>query len=155
LKLKSSRTDIPVKIEKLILQSKEFEKKINELKAQLLSGSNSVSTANEVIVDGVKYYGIKLKDADIDSLRNFSDSQKLKLGSGIVIAASAGDGKASFIVAVTKDLVSKGYHAGKIAKNFSVLIGGSGGGKEEFAQGGGKDPSRLDGALESIKKGLR
>jgi alanyl-tRNA synthetase len=72
-----------------------------------------------------------------------------KIGSGVVVLASGDDGKVALIVGVTKDLSQK-LHAGKIVQELAKLVGGSGGGKPDLAEAGGKDTSGIESALRSI-----
>ena len=74
------------------------------------------------------------------------DTLRQKLGSGVVVLASAEDGKVALIAAVTKDLTSK-IHAGKIVQELAKLVGGSGGGRPDLAEAGGKDTSGIENAL--------
>ena len=62
---------------------------------------------------------------------------------------SVKDGKVSLIVMVTKDLTYR-FHAGQIIKEMAGILGGTGGGKPELAQSGGKDPAKLDAALGAL-----
>ena len=89
-----------------------------------------------------------------DDARDLVDATRQKIQSGIVLLASVQDGKVSFIVAVSKDVAGSRYNAGTIARNFAKLIDGSGGGKPDFAQGGGKDASKVDAALTAIEGNL-
>jgi len=66
-----------------------------------------------------------------------------RLGSGIVVIASETDGKVALVVSVTKDLTSR-IQAGRIVKEIAPIVGGGGGGRPDFAEAGGKDPSRID-----------
>ena len=84
-----------------------------------------------------------------------SDKIKEKERSAVVILATVSDGKASFIASVTDDLVKRGVNAGSIAKDLARLIDGSGGGRPNFAQGGGKAPDRLDSALKKLTGDLK
>ncbi|MHB9155204.1 MAG: alanine--tRNA ligase [Endomicrobiales bacterium] len=154
-KLKTSGTEILPRIERLVSQQKEAEREISRLKAQLASGDSSGMLKEVREVGGVKVLTGKLADLDVKSLRELTDNLMNKQGSGIVILASADKEKLSFTVSVSDDLVKGGYHAGKIAKNFSALIEGSGGGKPDFAQGGGKNPSKLDAALQKAPEILK
>ena len=74
------------------------------------------------------------------------DSLRQKLGSGVVVLASAEDGKVSLIAGVTKDLIPK-LHAGKIIQELAKLVGGSGGGRPDLAEAGGKDTSGIESAF--------
>ena len=87
--------------------------------------------------------------ADPKGLRELSDTLKDRLGSGIIVLGTEMDGKATLLVAVTKDLTGR-YKAGEIIKGLAPIIGGSGGGKPELAQAGGSKPEKLDEALEKL-----
>jgi alanyl-tRNA synthetase len=90
-------------------------------------------------------------------MRTLVDNLRNKLGSGVVVLGGAQeDGKVSLIVGVTKDLIGK-VQAGKIVGQIAKLVGGSGGGRPDMAEAGGKDASQLDAALKStadVVKGL-
>jgi alanyl-tRNA synthetase len=86
---------------------------------------------------------------DAKDLRDFGDKLRDKLGSGILALGSVKDEKVSLIVMVSKDLTSR-YQAGAIIKDMAVILGGTGGGKPDLAQSGGKDPGKLDAALEAL-----
>jgi alanyl-tRNA synthetase len=74
---------------------------------------------------------------------------------GIALLAAASEGKVSFVVSVNKVAGAEKLHAGKIAKEFAALIQGSGGGRPDFAQGGGKNPAALDEALSQVEQIIR
>ena len=81
----------------------------------------------------------KFDAAEPQTLRAISDRLKREMGSGVVFLGSLDASKLSFVVAVTQDLVSAGVDAGVIAKSVCELQGGKGGGRKDFAQGGGPD----------------
>ena len=83
---------------------------------------------------------------DKNAMRALTDSLRDKLGSGVVVVASERDGKVALVAGVTKDLVAR-VRAGDLVKNLAPLVGGSGGGRPDFAEAGGKDPSGIDGLL--------
>ncbi len=87
------------------------------------------------------------------ALRGISDSLRDRLGSGVVVLASELDGKVALVVAVSKDLTGR-VHAGRLVKELAPLVGGSGGGRPDFAEAGGKDASRIDELLEAAPKAL-
>jgi alanyl-tRNA synthetase len=82
-------------------------------------------------------------------MRTLVDNLRNKLGSGVVVLGSAQDGKVSLIVGVTKDLTSR-VQAGKVIKPVAEKVGGSGGGRPDMAEAGGKDPAQLDAALSAV-----
>jgi len=77
------------------------------------------------------------------------DSLRQKLGSGVVVLGTAEDGKVALISGVTKDLTGK-VHAGKLVQELARQVGGSGGGRPDLAEAGGKDTSALKSALEGV-----
>ncbi|NLT28078.1 MAG: hypothetical protein GXX97_03285 [Dehalococcoidales bacterium] len=102
-------------------------------------------------VNGIKLLVSRIEAADNDMMRDMADILRSKLGSGIVVLGVVMDDKPSFIVAVTPDLVKKGYQAGKLVKHISSVAGGGGGGKPDMAQGGGRDIDKLEEAINSVK----
>ena len=90
--------------------------------------------------------------ADADSLRTLADELLNRLKSGVVILGGAGGGKVSLAVKVSPDLVKQGLHAGNIVKAAAQAAGGGGGGRPDFAQAGGKDPSKLGDALDAAER---
>jgi alanyl-tRNA synthetase len=93
---------------------------------------------------------MKLDDCGMDELRTAVDAavDKLQTG-GIVLAASATEGKVSLVCRLTADLVGK-YKAGALIREVAKVVDGSGGGRDDMAQAGGKNPAKIDEALEKI-----
>jgi alanyl-tRNA synthetase len=90
-----------------------------------------------------------LGNFDIKDLRSFIDSTQVKIKSGVVVAGAVTDSKVSLVAGVTKDLTSK-LNAGEIIKQTAVIVDGSGGGRADMAQAGGKNPAKLGEALEKV-----
>jgi alanyl-tRNA synthetase len=88
----------------------------------------------------------------MESLRGIVDQMRAKLDSAVIVLGAVADDKVNLVAAVTPDLVAKGYHAGKLIKDTAALVGGSGGGRPDMAQAGGKDASRLVDALNNVEK---
>ena len=91
----------------------------------------------------------------VPDLRTLGDKLKDEMGCGVAVLAALTDGKLMFLASATKSAVEKGVHAGNIIREVTKAAGGSGGGKPDMAQGGGKDASKADEALklaESIVK---
>jgi alanyl-tRNA synthetase len=82
-------------------------------------------------------------------LRELAENTGTKIGSGVVVLGLASTGKASLVAVVSPDL-QKRLHAGKIIKKVAEMVGGSGGGRPDFAQAGGKDSEKLDEALQAV-----
>ncbi|MDR1941908.1 MAG: alanine--tRNA ligase, partial [Endomicrobium sp.] len=150
--LGSSKDEILNKIQKYAADYKKLEQELSVLKSRLISGEIDGYLKNIKEINGVKLLALPVKDADVKALREMSDKLREKAGSVVLIMASKNEDKSSFIVSATSDFVSKGVNAGRIAKAFAADIGGSGGGKPDFAQGGTKDVSKIDEALNNAEK---
>jgi alanyl-tRNA synthetase len=139
--------------QKIAANEEELKKLRRELdEARMKSASSSVSSAADqaVEVKGVKVLAQKVGALDRAQLRVLVDNLRNKLGSGVVVLGSAQeDGKVALIVGVTKDLTTK-LQAGKIIAPVAKHVGGSGGGRPDMAEAGGKDADQLDAALASV-----
>jgi alanyl-tRNA synthetase len=142
-------------IEKLQADVKRLGREATQLKTKLAlgasSGGGSGAAADDAIdVSGVTLARRKVADLDKDALRNLADSLKAKIKSGVVILASANDGKVQIVVAVTPDLTNR-IKAGQVVKEIAPIVGGGGGGRPDFAEAGGKDPSKIDEMLDQSR----
>ena len=90
----------------------------------------------------------------MNGLRNLGDQLKSKLGEGVVVLASAAEGKVNLIATATDGAMAKGAHAGNLIKAIASLVGGGGGGRPNMAQAGGKNPEGIAKALEAAKAAL-
>ncbi|HXY78548.1 MAG TPA: DHHA1 domain-containing protein, partial [Candidatus Acidoferrales bacterium] len=136
-------------LESKIEYLKSLEKQL-EAQKRKAAGSQAQGLLDDTReVKGVKFLAVQVPGLDRAALRNLSDSLRQKLGSGVIVLASADDGKVALITAVTKDLTSK-LHAGKIVQELAKLIGGSGGGKPDLGEAGGKDTSGIEKALGQV-----
>ncbi len=138
---------------KIAANEEELKKLRRELdEARMKSAASSVSSAADqaVEVKGVKVLAQKVGALDRAQLRTLVDNLRNKLGSGVVVLGSIQeDNKVALIVGVTKDLTAK-LQAGKIIAPVAKLVGGSGGGRPDMAEAGGKDATQLDAALASV-----
>jgi alanyl-tRNA synthetase len=136
-------------VEKLSNTVKQLEKELEAQKRKGALGQLDQLAAQVQTVKGVKLVAAEVASTDKESLRQLVDSLRQKLGSGVVALGTADDGKVSLIAGVTKDLTSK-VHAGKMIQTLAKLVGGSGGGRPDLAEAGGKDTSALKSALSTI-----
>ncbi|WP_040207870.1 alanine--tRNA ligase [Neobacillus jeddahensis] len=154
-KLKANPKEIVTRIEGLLAEIKQLQRENESLATKLgnIEAGNLVSKAKEI--DGVTVLAAKVQGADMNNLRNMADDLKQKLGSVIIVLGSAHEGKVNLIAAVTKDLNDRGYHAGKLIKEVASRCGGGGGGRPDMAQAGGKDPEKLDAALQFVDEWVK
>jgi alanyl-tRNA synthetase len=126
------------------------EAEVAKLRLELVSGAAAGTASDETEVGGVKVLAREVPPAPAGELRSMADVLRQKLGSGVVVLGARGDGKVSLLVAVTNDLVGR-LDAGALVKAGAELVGGSGGGRKDFAQAGGKDAEQLPAALAAIR----
>ena len=98
-------------------------------------------------IGGVKVLAARVDGVDMNGLRDLGDQLKEKLGEGVVVLASAVDGKVSLMATATDGAQKKGAHAGNLIKAIAGLVGGGGGGRPGMAQAGGKNPDGIDAAI--------
>ena len=139
---------IPV-LERQIDQMKALEKQLAGLKRDTAGSQAGDLLGGTREVKGVRVLVSKVDDYDREALRHLVDTLRQKMGSGVVVLATVDQGKVALIAAVTKDLTQK-LHAGKIVQEIAKLLGGSGGGKPDLAEAGGKDTSGIQNALDQV-----
>ncbi|MDQ1001401.1 alanyl-tRNA synthetase [Neobacillus niacini] len=154
-KLKTNPKEVVNRIEVLMTEIKQLQRENESLAAKLgnIEAGNLVSKAKQI--DGVTVLAAKVQASDMNNLRNMADDLKQKIGSAVILLGSVNEGKVNLIAAVTKDLIDKGYHAGKLIKEVATRCGGGGGGRPDMAQAGGKDPEKLDSALQFVDEWVK
>jgi alanyl-tRNA synthetase len=133
-------------------RSKAAEKQLSGLRLKLQSGGGSEG-GDVRIVEGVKLLVREVPDAPAGDLRTLADALRSKLGSGVVVLGSRGEGKVSLLAAVTADLTGR-VGAGDLVRQIAPKVGGSGGGRPDFAQAGGKEPQHLAAALAAVDEAV-
>jgi alanyl-tRNA synthetase len=118
-----------------------------------LGGGTGAAQDDTRDVQGVKLIARRVSGLEKGALRGLSDSLRDRLGSGVVVLASENDGKVALVVSVTKDLTSR-VQAGRLVKELAPVVGGGGGGRPDFAEAGGKDPSKIDELLAKAPDAL-
>lgn len=149
---KTPAEELVKKIEGLAGEIKGTKKELEELKSKLVSGSMDKIIDEAEAVNGMKIAAARMKDLDMNALRNASDTLKNRIGSGVVILVSAKDGKVNLIVSATEDAVKAGIHCGKIIKAAAAACGGGGGGRPDMAQAGGKDTNGIADAIRIARE---
>ncbi|MGH9716963.1 MAG: alanine--tRNA ligase-related protein, partial [Candidatus Acidiferrales bacterium] len=147
--LNSSEDGVLEAIERQLETTKQLEKQLNALKRKSAGSLADDLIENAREVKGVRVLAAQVPGYDRAALRQLVDALRQKLGSGVIVLASAEDGKVALITGVTKDLTSK-VHAGKIVQELAKVVGGSGGGKPDLAEAGGKDTSAIEKALGNV-----
>jgi alanyl-tRNA synthetase len=155
-------------IERLQTEAKRLARELTQAKTKLaMAGGTGAAAASggpggpgaqgrsglddTVDVQGVKLARRKVADFDKDALRGLADSLKAQIKSGVVVLASASDGRVQIVVAVTPDLTGR-IKAGQIVKELAPIVGGGGGGRPDFAEAGGKQPEKIDEMLDASRR---
>ena len=145
--LKVGQSELVAKTRKVMTQLKDKERELEELKLKMASGSAVQSTAKTIA--GIQVHVQRTDGLDVNGMRALADQLRDRLKSGVVALGAANDGKVSLLVVVTKDLIAR-LKAGDLIKEMALEVNGTGGGRPEMAQAGGKDPAKLDVALEKV-----
>ena len=136
-------------VEKLAQTAKELEKKLDTEKRKGALGLLDELCLQAQVVGGIKVVAAEVRDVDREGLRQLVDGLRQRLGSSVVALGVCRDGKVSLITGVTKDLTTR-LHAGKLVQALARQVGGTGGGRPDLAEAGGKDTTALKSALQSL-----
>jgi alanyl-tRNA synthetase len=145
--LKVGQSELVSKTRKVMEQLKDKERALEGLQLKMAAGSMAPSKAQTIA--GVQVHVQRTDGLDVNGMRALADQLRDKLKSGVVALGAANEGKVSLLVVVTKDLIAR-LKAGDLIKEMAAEVGGTGGGRPEMAQAGGKDPAKLDAALEKV-----
>ena len=141
--------DFKQKIQQTDERVRLVEKQLEQLKEKLAGSLSQDLTASAKEIAGIKILIAKLEGMDAKSLRAMVDQLKNKLGSAVIVLASAKDGKVSIIAGVTKDHLDK-IKAGELVNMIAQQVGGKGGGRADLAEAGGNQVENLERALASV-----
>ena len=148
-RLNAAPEELADKIEALLGRNRQLERSLDELRRRVAALEMSDLSNGAREVEGVTVVARRTEAEDVPSLRAMADGLRESLGSGVGVLGADIGGKVSFIAVVTDDLIKgRGLKAGDIVRGVAQLAGGSGGGKAHLAQAGGRDPGKLDEALD-------
>lgn len=152
--LKCNPSEVSDKIAHLQAEVKTLHSENESLKSKMAQSSLGDVMDKVLDVKGVKLLATSVADVDMNGLRDLGDQLKEKLGEGVVVLASAKDGKVSLLSMVTDEAQKMGAHAGNLIKAIAAVVGGGGGGRPNMAQAGGKDPSKIEDAIAKASEVL-
>ncbi len=152
--VKASAGRLTEKITHLLSENKALHSEVESLKSKLAKDAMGDVMNQVTEVKGVKLLAVKVEGIDMNGLRDLGDQMKEKLGEGVVVIASAGEGKVNLMATATQGAMEKGAHAGNLIKEVASLVGGGGGGRPNMAQAGGKNPAGIEDALAKAKEVL-
>ncbi|UCH34857.1 MAG: alanine--tRNA ligase [Armatimonadota bacterium] len=148
--LRAAREDVPTRIETLQRELRDAQRRIESLQSR-----GAAAVADELVgkaqaVEDARVVAGRTVNLSAEALRNLADVVLERLGGGVVVLGTEADGKVLFVGEVSKDLTERGVHAGRLVGDVAKTAGGGGGGRPDFAQAGGRDPSKLDEALSTV-----
>jgi alanyl-tRNA synthetase len=147
--LNAGEDEVIAALERKFEETKQLEKQLEASKRKAAGSIAADLVEQAKTVKNIRLIAAKVEGFDRDALRQLVDVLRQKIGSGVIVLASPDDGKVALIAAVTKDLNPK-LHAGKIVQELAKLVGGSGGGRPDLAEAGGKDTSAIQNALDQV-----
>ncbi|MFH1888753.1 MAG: alanine--tRNA ligase [Candidatus Omnitrophota bacterium] len=142
---------LPQEIQKRLAQIKELEKKLNAQSLDAVKGSLDGLIRESQDIKNIKVIAKVIDNMDMDLLRKAVDLIKDKAGSAVIALGSVMDKRVLLVMGVTQDLIAKGLDASELIRDVAKIIGGSGGGRKDFAQAGGNNPERIEAAFQELK----
>jgi alanyl-tRNA synthetase len=147
--LRVSAAEVPKRIEKLLEDRRNAEREIEGLRSAQRGVDSKDLTRDAREISGVRVIAARVAGAEAKELRGMVDDLRGQLTSGIVLLAAETNGQVSLALGVTKDLTNR-FRAGDMIREVAIVVGGKGGGRPDFAQAGGSDPSKIDAAFERL-----
>jgi alanyl-tRNA synthetase len=152
--LKAAVPDLPARLEMLVEDRRRLEREVADLRRKLATGATDGAGDGVKQIGQVRFAGRRLEGVPAKELRGTADAIKKQLGSGVVALVSVNEGKASVVVSVTDDLAGRLNAVDLLRKGVAAVGGSGGGGRPDFAQGGGPDGARAGEAIAAIEAGL-
>ena len=151
---KATPATLVEKIGHLMAELKALQSENESLKSKAAKEALGDVMDQVVEVKGVKLLAVSVDGVDMNGLRDLGDQLKGKLGEGVIVLASASDGKVNLVAMATDDAMAHGAHAGNLIKCIAGKVGGGGGGRPNMAQAGGKNPAGIPDAIAEAKTAL-
>ena len=147
--LRAPPGEVPARIEKLLEERRALEKELERLRTERRGAASGDLLSQAREIGGVKVLAARAEGADPKELRAMIDELRARLRSGIVMVAAEGEGRVALAIGVTPDLVGR-FRAGELVREVAQVVGGKGGGRDDFAQAGGREPEKLSAAIEKL-----
>ena len=147
--------EVPAKVVALNDSLDDLRKEIKKLSQSSAADEFAQKLAGATEVNGANVLAVVVKNADVDALRQMTDLFRQKFASGAVVIGSTVNERPLIMCAVTDDLIKRGLNAGEIVRSAAGVMGGSGGGRSNLAQAGGKDPAKLSEAVDQAAAAIQ
>lgn len=148
--LKISDGDVVGKVDTIVSESKEKDKEIQKLNAELTKIKSADMFSKPVDIDGLELYTAKVEGTTPDALRSMGDDLKNKGDNVVAVIAGVNGEKANLVAVCGKGAIAKGVKAGDVVREVAKLAGGGGGGRPDSAMAGAKDITKLDDAINAV-----
>jgi len=148
--LKTSVQDVEHKAEQVLGEIKALQRENDQLKSKLANSALTDILSGMREINGFQVVTAKFEDIDMNTLRNLGDQIKDKFDMSVVVLANVSGDKVELLSMASDAAVKKGAHAGNIIREVAKIAGGGGGGKPNMAQAGGKNPEKVDEALQKV-----
>ena len=154
-RLQTPVADLEARLDSFIQDTEDLRRRLATLERTSLRGEAEEMLGRVQDVEGVKVVASRTSAGSAEAMREMGDFLEGKLSSGVVVLAAIINENPQLVAMVTPDLVTRGLHAGNIARNTAQVMGGGGGGQAEMAQAGGRQPEKLDAALRRVPELVR
>ena len=154
-RLQTPVADLEARLDSFIQDTENLKRRLATLERSSLRGEAEEVLARVQDVAGVKVVASRTSAGSAEAMREMGDFLKGKLSSVVVVLAAVINDNPLLVAMVTPDLVARGLHAGNIARDTARVMGGGGGGHPEMAQAGGRQPEKLDAALQGVPELVR
>ena len=148
--LRAAPAEVPERLAKLLERQRELERELEKVRVQMRRGGSDDPMQQMEEIAGLRVVAVEVSDANPKELRGMLDELKQRIGSGVVLLATRYGGKATLALGVTQDLISR-WKAGALIKEIASVVGGSGGGRPDFAQAGGPQVDAIPEAIERLR----
>ncbi len=148
--LKTTEGELVHRCENVMEEIREQQRRIDVISEKIAHASANNVMAGVKHIGGLEVFITQMDGSTVDAMRKLGDAIKEKTQLCVCVFAALTDGKITFMATAGKDAVKKGVHCGKIIKEITAIAGGSGGGKPDSAQGGGKNADKIDNALAAV-----
>jgi alanyl-tRNA synthetase len=152
--LKTPVGELETRVEKLLEERRALERELESLRAAQRSAASGDLVSQAETLGSTKLLAAKVDGVGGDELRSMVDELRERLASGVVLLASVADGRVTLALGVTADLKDR-FQAGDLIRGAAAAVGGKGGGRPDFAQAGGRDPSKIDEAFAVVRERIR
>ncbi len=150
-KFKVHTDEVLERVEKVLEENKSLQKELEQTKAEMAKSKFATFVSKAQEIDGGKLFISKIENFDADAVKAGVELLASKLGECVIVLAN----ERMVIAKVTEGFVKRGINAGKIVGEVARATGANGGGRPNFAQGGVKDPSKLDEVLAKVESELK